>query len=48
MEGIRQRHHRKTSFMPKFEKTVQDEPTNEPLFLDTARKHWSSQRPRHS
>ncbi len=48
VEDIRQRHHRKTSFMPKFEKIVQDEPTKDPSFLDAARKRWSSQRPRHS
>ena len=48
VENIRRRHHRKTSFMPKFEKIVQDEPAEDSSFLDAARKRWSSQRPRHS
>ncbi len=48
VEDIRQRHRLKTSFMPKFEKIVLDEPAKDSSFLDAARERWSSQRARHS
>lgn len=46
VEDIRRRHGRKTSFMPRFEKIVQDVPHEEPSFLDDAKKRWAGQRPR--
>ena len=48
VEDIRRRHRRKTSFIPKFEKMLQDIPEEKkPSFLDAAKKSWSSQQPRH-
>ena len=48
VKDIRRRHHRKTSFMPKFEEIVQGEPAKDATFLDAAKKSWSNRRPRQS